>query len=267
MCFLNVLQYYMFGLSQRYHQIQIFFQEAFSSQTWIISSREFSRRLIISLHGYYGTFENEKNNKVFFNLDINPRKMLKLAETKSTLWADAQILDKQKIVPHVEGTTLPSILGRWCFTYGSWKENDIFSGQGWLSTLERFDGLMGEKNVHASLSLLRAEMEALLWTMECMRNLHQLVKMVLEPEEWPAFTRYLEDNKILKESFLRSKIIYVPRMQNSKADSLAHNIRKQPSFVVQMDQDLPFWFTESVWNYIIWCQKKNYFSKFFDSII
>ena len=249
-----------------------------------IKSRYFSKKLSLHKHGssllesFLADWSSvcmdimvhlkmKKIIKFFINLDINPRKMLKLAETKSTLWADAQILNKQNIVPHVESTTLPSILGRWCFTYGSWKENDIFSGQGWLSTLERFDGLMGEKNVHASLSLLRAEMEALLWTMECMRNLHQLVKMVLEPEEWPAFTRYLEDIKILKESFLQSKIIYVPRMQNSKADSLAHNIRKQPSFVVQMDQDLPFWFTESVWNYIIWCQKKNYFSKFFDSII
>ena len=175
----------MFGLSQRYHQIQIFFQEAFSSQTWNLISGEFSHRLIISLHGFYGTFENKKIIKFFINVDINPRKMLKLAETKSTLWADAQILNKQKnkIVPHVEVTTLPSILGRWCFTYGSWKENDIFSGQGWLSTLERFDGLMGEKNVHASLSLLHAEMEALLWAMDCMRNLRQLVKIVLEPEE------------------------------------------------------------------------------------
>ena len=107
--------------------LDIFPTSSLSSQTWIIFSGEFSRRLIISLHGYYGTFGKEEIIIFFSNLDINPRKMLKFAETKSTLWADAQILDKQKIVPHVEGTTLPSILGRWCFTYGSWKENDIFS--------------------------------------------------------------------------------------------------------------------------------------------
>ena len=116
-------------------------------------------------------------------MDFDHSDMLKLAETKSTLWAEVQILNKQRIVPHVEVTTLPSILGRWCFTYGSWKENDIFSGQGWLSTLEGFDGLMGARNVQASLSLLHAEMETLLWAMKCMRNLRQLVKMVLEPEE------------------------------------------------------------------------------------
>lgn len=68
------------------------------------------------------------------------------------------------------------------------------------STLKGFDGLMGARNVRASLSFLHVEIEAIIWTMECMRNLHQfqvtfatdcsqLVKMVskpgdgLEPEE------------------------------------------------------------------------------------
>ena len=96
-------------------------------------------------------------------------------------------MNEQKIVPHVEVTTLPSIPERWCFTDGSRKENDIFS-------LEGFDGLMGARNVRASLYPLHAEMEALLWAMECMRNLRQfqvtfatdcsqLVKMVSEPED------------------------------------------------------------------------------------
>jgi len=74
---------------------------------------------------------------------------------------------------------------------GSWKEGDTFSGQGWYNTLE---GLLGARNVRASLSSLHAEMETLLWAMVCIRNLRQfqvtfatdcsqLVRMVLEPEE------------------------------------------------------------------------------------
>ena len=82
-----------------------------------------------------------------------------------------------------------------CLITVSWgKEGVSFSGQGWLSTLEGFDGLLGARNVRASLSPLHAEIEALLWAMECMRNLRQfqvtfatdcsqLVKMVSEPEE------------------------------------------------------------------------------------
>jgi len=132
-------------------------------------------------------------NKVFSNLDMDPRDTLKLAETESTLWAEAQILKDQNTGTQVQAS-LPSIPGRWCFTDGSWKEGDMFSGQGWFSTLEGFEGLMGARNVRASLTHLHAEMESLLWAMECMKNLRQfqvafatdcsqLVKMVSEPEE------------------------------------------------------------------------------------
>ena len=68
---------------------------------------------------------------------------------------------------------LPSIPERRCFTDGSWKENEIFSGQGWLSTLEGFDGLLGARNVRACLSPLHAEIESLIWAMKCMKNLRQ----------------------------------------------------------------------------------------------
>ena len=112
-----------------------------------------------------------RNNKVFSNLDIDPRDTLKLAETESTLWVEAHVLKENKRVLPVEPTTFPLIPGRWCFTDGAWKENDTFSGQGWLSTLEGFDGLLGARNVRAYLTPLHAEIEALLWATECMKNL------------------------------------------------------------------------------------------------
>ena len=108
---------------------------------------------------------------------------------------------------------------------------------------------MGARNVRATLSPLHAKVEALIWAMECIRNLRQfqimfatdcshLVKIVSEPEEWLAFEMYLEDIKILKASF---EIIHVPRTENSRADSLARNVRKQLSFVghVDLDRELP----------------------------
>lgn len=93
--------------------------------------------------------------------------------------------------------------------------------------------------------------------MEYMRNLRhfsitfatdcfQLVKMVSESEVWPAFASYLEDIKILKQSFISSDLIHIPRTQNLKADSLVRSSRKQPLFVVHMDAELPRWFTNSV---------------------
>ena len=138
----------------------------------------------------------ERNNKVFSNLDMDPRDTLKLAETESLLWVEAQIL----LTKGIEQTRLPvqaivpDIAGRWCFTKGSWKNQDFHLGQGWYSTLEGFDGLIGASNTRASELPLHSEMEALIWAMECMRNLRpftvtfatdysQLVKMVSEPEE------------------------------------------------------------------------------------
>ena len=157
----------------------------------------------------------------------------------------------------VVNATVPTIPGRWCYTDGSWKENDRYSGQGWYSTLEGFAGLMGARNTRVSQSPLHSEIEALIWGMKCMRNLRQLtvtfatycsqlVKMVSEPEERPAFASYLEDIKVLQSSFHSSELIHIPRTHNSRADSLARSARKQPSFVVHMDAELPVWFTESI---------------------
>ena len=36
-----------------------------------------------------------RNNKLFSNLDIDPRETLKIAELKSTLWAEAHVLTDQ----------------------------------------------------------------------------------------------------------------------------------------------------------------------------
>ena len=114
-----------------------------------------------------------RNNKIFSNLDIDPLDTLKLAETKSTLWAETHILNEQRTIPPTVATILPSIPRIWCSADGSWKEGDTFSGKSWYSTLEGFYGLLGAKNVRASLSPLHAEMEALVWAMVCMRNLRQ----------------------------------------------------------------------------------------------
>ena len=126
-----------------------------------------------------------------------------------------------------------AITGRWCFTDRSWKNQDNYSRQGWYSTLEDFDGLIEARNTRASESPFHSEIESFIWTMECMSNLRQytvtfaadcsqLVKMVSEPEEWPAFASYLEDIKILKRSFNSLKLVLIPRTQNLRADSLSH---------------------------------------------
>ena len=169
-----------------------------------------------------------------------------------------------EIVPHIPGT--------WYF-YGWLLENqEVYSGQGWYNTLDCFDDLMGARNTKASQSPLYSEIEALIWAMECMRNLRQfpvtfetdcsqLVKMVSEPDEWPAFASYLEDIKFLKRSFISSELIHTPHTHNSKVNSLAHNTKKQSSFIVLMDAELQF----GLYIHMILCcwQKKISYEKMY----
>ena len=135
-----------------------------------------------------------RNNKVFSNLDVDPRETLRLAEVESTLWAGTHVIKDHRLTREVQARPDLGTTRRWCFTDGSWKDKDVFSGQGLFITLPRFDGLLGARNVRACLSPLHSEIEALIWTMECMRNLRQfqvtfatdssqLVKMVSESEE------------------------------------------------------------------------------------
>jgi len=112
-----------------------------------------------------------RNNKVFSNLDVDPRDTLKLPELESTLWAEAHVTNNQRVANQVHERIVPTIPGKWCFIDCSWKDKEQFSGQGWYITLAGFDGLLGARNVRASLSLLHSEVEALIWAMECMRNL------------------------------------------------------------------------------------------------
>ena len=103
---------------------------------------------------------------MFCSLDIEPSDTLKIAELESTLWAEAHVVNDQ-----TRGHPAQTRPTTWCFIDGSWKDNDLFSGQGWYSILPGFDGLLGARNVRACLSPLHSEVEALIWAMECMKNL------------------------------------------------------------------------------------------------
>ena len=102
---------------------------------------------------------------------------------------------------------------RVCYIDGAWKEEDMFTGQGWFCRKSgSADVMMGAMNLRRSLSPLHAEFEALIWEMECMKTLQffdvvfatdcsQLVKMVSTPDEWPAFSTHIEE-------FNRSKTFF-----------------------------------------------------------
>ena len=60
-----------------------------------------------------------RNNKVFSNLDMDPRETLRLAELESALWAEAQIVTDQTRESQVLTRHTLEATGRWCFIDGS----------------------------------------------------------------------------------------------------------------------------------------------------
>ena len=80
-------------------------------------------------------------------MDIDPRETLQIAELESSLWAEAQVVNDPTRGHQVQTSSTLVTQGRWCFIDGSWKDKEVFSGQGWYSTLPGFDGLLGAKNV------------------------------------------------------------------------------------------------------------------------
>lgn len=93
---------------------------------------------IIILHVYYGIYGKEEIIKILVISIMIPRDTLKLAETESLLWAEARDSLRQGFdqTRSWVATTTPTNPSRWCFTDGSWKDQDNFSGQGRYSTLE-----------------------------------------------------------------------------------------------------------------------------------
>ncbi|XP_056860265.1 uncharacterized protein LOC130508669 [Raphanus sativus] len=185
--------------------------------------------------------------------------ILRIADLEETLWTEAQLLIPS---PHgnVQSPTDWQTLGanRVCFVDGSWKEQDVFTGQGWYCRkIDSEDKMMGAMNLRRSLSPLHAACEALIWAMECMKTLQfsdvvfatdysQLVTMVSSPEEWPAFTTHMEEFRRSKTFFPNFTIRHIPRAHNTMADKLAHGARSSPSAMLYVDSIPPVWLSGPV---------------------
>lgn len=72
----------------------------------------------------------ERNNKVFRNFDVDSKDTLKLTESQSLFWAEAQ----NSLTRRIDQSRLPvkalvpSIPSKWCFTDGSCKFQETYSG-------------------------------------------------------------------------------------------------------------------------------------------
>ena len=123
---------------------------------------------------------------------MDPQEILRRAVVEGALWAEAQLF-KLKQPGYLQPVTNWQSMEftRVCCVDGAWREQDVFTGQGWFcNARDSEEVMMRAMNLRRSLSPLLAECEALIWAMECMKKLQflevvfatdcsQLVKMVV----------------------------------------------------------------------------------------
>lgn len=132
---------------------------------------KFSRFLIFLDNNIYIYKIHHGNEKVFRRMDVDPNHVQRHAETEALVWEQTQSEEPlsslndggQRMGP-------PDYTGLKCYTNGSRKKSDTYSGLGWYA----FQGedaviMMGVQNVRRSISPLLSEIEALIWAMHCLR--------------------------------------------------------------------------------------------------
>lgn len=105
-----------------------------------------------------------KNDKIYKNLDRDPRETLQVADAEAKLWISAQhdfhLEERHISIP--DGAQIP-LEGPWCFVNGSWKTEDSSPGLGWYySHIAAEEIQMVAMNLRHNLSPLHTELEALI---------------------------------------------------------------------------------------------------------
>ncbi|CAA7027491.1 unnamed protein product [Microthlaspi erraticum] len=198
-----------------------------------------------------------RNDKVFSNDDWDLNDTINLAARENIAWAKAQ--EKRGGVSLQVGSSVDTLFqGDICQVDGSWKATEPRAGLGWYNyNTNTGEKLLGTCNLRRGLSPLQAEVEALLWAMQCMlrqgkqvimfeTDCSDVVKMVSSPEEWPAFAPLLEEIDICRRRFPSFCIAHIPRKKNTKADKLARSARALPTDVYYVNSVPPAWITELV---------------------
>ncbi|CAA7014949.1 unnamed protein product [Microthlaspi erraticum] len=173
-----------------------------------------------------------RNEKLFQDLSRDPLGTVRHAEAECKAWYEAN----NKIPPSLVGQNQAISLRDICLVDGSWHQNHIFSGGGWIWMNQNgTQQMLGLHNQPRRLSPLHAELEVLLWAMQCVlqRSTSQMfgtdcqdvLKMIEKSHEWPKFSTELLEFKRLRSSFSSFSLVFVPRALVSKADHLARLAR------------------------------------------
>ena len=113
-----------------------------------------------------------RNTKVFKNQTRTPLDILRTAEIKGVLWTESHISEStNRASLHIAENPSPIGVNK-CYIDGAWKEQDPYTGQGWVYKKDgSTDTMMGAMSIHRSLSSLHAKCEVLICAMKCMKTL------------------------------------------------------------------------------------------------
>ncbi|XP_023642406.1 uncharacterized protein LOC111831641 [Capsella rubella] len=194
-----------------------------------------------------------RNKLIFENVSELPQDTKDKAIQEETLWRKANTLVALPSVRTLrDDEWIPPTNALVCYVDGSWHEKDRRSGHGWIASIGNRTFQLGLRCSPRSLSPIHAELDTLLWAMKCLSNLLvvqvtiatdclDLVRMMANDEDWPAFASEIRDYKELRASFLEFNLKHISRLKNISADKLAKCARLRGYCFSHVGLSVPVW--------------------------
>lgn len=158
------------------------------------------------------------NQKIFESKEVNLNVTLQLAVLEAKAFKKAVSSSSSNdclTVHHDAGAAyalIPDPGGLSCLIDGSWSASDPWCGQGWLVRYEDRTIHLGLGGVRRCLSPLHSEIQALLWAMQCLKDLamphvsfftdcKDTISIMEHQDLWPSFASEIDDFNYLKPFF------------------------------------------------------------------
>ncbi|KAG7600109.1 Ribonuclease H domain [Arabidopsis suecica] len=195
-----------------------------------------------------------RNRFIFENYKEPPLETLDLALREASVWKQANLTadtEPDSLVRPISLLSSPA-LSLECQVDASWHAGDNLSGFGWVLTDQDRILHLGLKSSRRSLSPLHAEVDSLLWAMDCLISLGKtscgfasdcsdLVSLLDNQDEWPTFAAELASFRSLVCFFPHFSIRFLPRNLNIRADCLAKKARARNSLFSHVSTSVPDW--------------------------
>ncbi|XP_024016872.1 uncharacterized protein LOC112090248 [Eutrema salsugineum] len=198
-----------------------------------------------------------RNDKIFDGKETSPVDTLIHAKIEAESWKTAnepKDVEEAALSPSPSPSLRTSPLDDQrfptCQVDASWIGNSLVSGLGWSLKEEESGEVFGLQGCRRSLSALHAELESLLWAMSCLIDrgvlyVHfqsdclDLISMTESPSDWPSFLSELEVFQNLRGNFGIFTLSHIPRILNTRADTLAKGARAKGIIFFQIIHNEP----------------------------